>query len=146
MAPEGGWRGAGKITTKPEKLLEKNGVIFLLCIKWQSLWNLGQKMGYNQFPIRFSCVKFKIFRKISNLNWFFAQTRKSVPRGFLISFRLSKYFQTSFNLALIFIKIDFLNKNSPIIDEKFEKISQVSIFFDKVFNKFASFRWHHVYF
>ena len=36
---------------------------------------------------------FHFSQKISNLNWFLAKTRKSLPLVFLISFRIIKYFQ-----------------------------------------------------
>ena len=40
-------------------------------------WNIGEKMGKKiNFPLRFEYVNFKIVSKISNLNWFFAQTRE----------------------------------------------------------------------
>ena len=56
------------------------------------------------FPLRFLYVTLKNFSKISNLNWFFAQTRKNLPLGFLISFRIIKDYQEPTKLIL-FMKI-----------------------------------------
>ena len=75
------------------------------------------------FPLRFLHVNYKIFSEISNLNWFFAQTRKNLSLGFLISFKIIKAFQNSIKIALIFIKISFLNQNSLKFHEKFHNFA-----------------------
>ena len=68
----------------------------------------GRKMEKNSiFHWNFACVNFKIFSEISNLNWFFAQTRKNLPLGFLLSLTIIKSFQNSIKIALIVIKISF---------------------------------------
>ena len=54
------------------------------------------------FPLRFWYVNYKIFSKISRINWFFAQTRKNLSLGFVISFRFITDFQNSIKIALIF--------------------------------------------
>ena len=53
----------------------------------------------------------KFFHKFQ-LNWFFAQTRKDLPLGFLISFRIIKNVQYPTKLALIIVKIKFSNTKS----------------------------------
>ena len=68
------------------------------------------------FPLRFLYVNFKISSKITNLNWFFAQTRKILTQGFFVSFRFIRNFQNSNKVAIIFIKIS-------IIQSKFAKNS-----------------------
>ena len=97
---------------------------------------MGKKIN---FPLRFLYGNFKIFSKISNLNWFFGQTRKILLQGFLISFRFIIIFQNSNKIALIFIKISRFVK----IRYKFMKIFEmllVSIdFWTNFFNIFASF-------
>ena len=68
----------------------------------------GRENGENiNFPLRFLYVNLKVLSKISNFNWFFAQTRKDLPLGFLISIRIIKDFQKSIKFALSFIKISF---------------------------------------
>ena len=67
----------------------------------------GENMGKNQFSIEIFVLNLKIVSIFSNLNWFFAQTRKGLPLGFLISFRIIIDFQKSIKHALIFIKIIF---------------------------------------
>ena len=77
---------------------------------------MGEKWIKFNFPLRFVHVNLKIFSKISNLNWFFAQTRKDLSLGFLISFKIIQSFHNSIKIALISIKIRFFKS-------KFAKIS-----------------------
>ena len=57
------------------------------------------------FPLRFYYGNFKIFSKISNLNWFFGQTSKNLSLAFLISFGLIKHFPNFIKIPLTFIRI-----------------------------------------
>ena len=93
--------------------------------------------------MRFLYVNFKIFSKISNLNWFFAQTRKILSLGFLISFRIIKNFQNSVKLPLIFIKISVFKSKFAKNSGKFSKSSGFHWFFYWFFNIFASFAGLH---
>ena len=68
------------------------------CLRWQKSLNVGEKMGKKHLSLRFLYVNVKIFSNISNLNWVFAQTRKGLSVGFLISFRIIKDFQNSVKL------------------------------------------------
>ena len=52
----------------------------------------------------------RIFWKFSNLNWVLAQTRKTLPLDFLISFRIINALEYPTKLTFIIIKISFLNK------------------------------------
>ena len=85
----------------------KNFGMFQRCRKWQKSWKIGEKWVKNQFSIEIFACKFEIFSKMSNINWFFAQTRKHSSLDFLISFKIIKAFQNSIKIALIFIKISF---------------------------------------
>ena len=99
------------------------------CIKWQKSWKVGEKMGKKiNFPLRFVYVNFKIFSKISNLKWSFAKTRKTLPLGFLISFRIIKDFQNSIKLALICIKISFFKSKFAINSWKFSTFCRFHLF------------------
>ena len=69
--------------------------------------------------MRVSHVTFKIFSNNFKSLLVFWQISKKLPLDFLISFRIIKDFQESINLTLIFVKIDFLNKNSLRIHENF---------------------------
>ena len=60
---------------------------------------------------------------MSNLNWFFAQTRKYLPLGFLIDVRIINDFRWPTNLTFIIIKIGFLNKYALIIHENFQNFA-----------------------
>ena len=51
---------------------------------------MGKKSIFH-WDFRMKILKFS--QKISNLNWFLAQTRKDLPLSFLISFRIIKDFQ-----------------------------------------------------
>ena len=84
--------------------------------KMKKSWKIGEKWIKINFPLRVLHVNFKIFSKVSNLNWFFAQTRKNLSLGFLLSLKIIKSFQNSIKIALIFIKIRFFKL-------KFAKIS-----------------------
>ena len=53
----------------------------------------------NQFFVEIFYVNLRFLRKMSNINWFFAQTRKILQLGFLISFRIINDFQ-AINLHL----------------------------------------------
>ena len=89
--------------------------------------------------MRFWYVNFKIFSKISNLNWFFAQTRKDLSLGFWISFRIIKASQNSIKIALIFIKIRFLKSKFAKLHENLQKFAGFHWFFGYFFNIFHSF-------
>ena len=80
---------------------------------------MGKKIN---FPLRFLYVNFKILSKFSNLNLFFAQTRKNLQLGFLISFRIIKDFQNSLKLA-------FSSQNSLKIHKNFQNVAGFQRFF-----------------
>ena len=83
--------------------------------------------------MRFLYVNFKIFSKISNLNGYFAKTRKNLSLCLLISFKIIKAFQNSIKIALIFIKICFLSQNSLKFHEKFQNFAVFHWFFGYFF-------------
>ena len=117
----------------------KNFAMFQRCIKWQNSWRWVRKLVKVNFPLRFLYVNFKLFSRISNLNWFFAQTRKILPLGFLISFRIIIDFQHSKTFALIFIKISLFKSKFRKNSWKLEKFFRFPLFLTNVFNIFASF-------
>ena len=88
--------------------------------------------------MRFLHVNFKIFSKISNLNWFFAQTRKNLSLGFFLFLKIIKSFQNSIILALIFIKIRFFKSKFAKIHEKFQNFAVFHCFFAYFFKYFRS--------
>ena len=90
--------------------------------------------------MRFLHVNFKIFSKISNPNWFFAQTRKNLSLAFLVSFILIKAFQNSIKIALIMIKISFFKSKFAKVSRKVSKFFSFPLIFGLLFNIFASFR------
>ena len=87
--------------------------------------------------MRFWCLNFKIFSKISNLNWFFAQTRKILSLGFLISFKIIKSFQNSIKTALIFIKISFFKSKFAKISWQVSKFCRFPLIFRLIFLIFS---------
>ena len=88
--PAGEW----KDPPETENTVVEKWCYFQELIKLHRSWNIGEKMGKKiNFELRSSYVNFKMFSKISNLNWFFAQTHKILPLGFLISFRIMNDFQ-----------------------------------------------------
>ena len=99
-----------------EKVLEDGG-------KWVKI----------NFPLRFLYVNFKIFSKISNLNWFFTQTCKNLSLGFLFSFIIIKAFQNSIKIALILIKISFFKSKFAKISWKVSKFCRFPLIFRLVF-------------
>ena len=84
-------------------------------------------------------VNFKIFSDISILNWFFAQMRKDLSLGFLLSFKFIKSFQNSIKIALIFIKISFFKSKFATISWKFSKFCSFPLLFRLLFRIFVSF-------
>ena len=76
---------------------------------------------------------------MSNLNWFFAQTRKILQQGFLISFSFIIDFQHSNKVALIFINISLFQSKSAKNSWKFSKFCRFPLIFGQFFNIFASF-------
>ena len=113
--------------------------MFQRCIKWQNSWRCVRKWVNINFPLRLLYVNFKIFSRISNLNWFFAQTHKILPLGFLISFGIIINFQHSKTFALIFIKISLFKSKFRKNSWKLEKFFRFPLFLTNVFNIFASF-------
>ena len=65
----------------------------------------GIENGKSQFSIEIFVCKFKMFSKNFNVHWFIAQTRKNLPQGFVITFRIIKEFHPIIRPSLIFIKI-----------------------------------------
>ena len=88
--------------------------------------------------MRFLHVNFKIFSKISTLNWFIAQTRKSLSQCFLLSFIIIKSVHNSIKIALIFIKISFFKSKFA---RKFHVNFQNSTVFHWFFDYFLIFSW-----
>ena len=84
-------------------------------------------------------VNFSNFSKISNLNWFFAQTRKKLQLAFLISFRIIKASQSSIKIHLILLKLALSSQNSPRIHENRQNSDSFHWIFDYVFNIIVSY-------
>ena len=77
----------GQIPQKQEKSVVEKMVLdrFQRCQKRQSPGRSDRKWLIN-FTLRFWHLNFKLFQKISNLNWFLEQTLKNLPLCFLKSF------------------------------------------------------------
>ena len=74
---------------------------------------MWEKIGKKSiFHLDFCMKIFKFSQKFQISN--FAQTRKGLPFGFLISFRIINDFQQPTNLTFIIIKISFLIKNTLV--------------------------------
>ena len=101
--------------------------------RWERNWVI------NQFSIEiFVC---KCYSFLKNLNWFFAQTRKNLQLGFLISLKIRKNFQnpTKLNLTII-IKISLLTKKLSHNSWKLSKNCMFPLIFRLIFNNFVSVR------
>ena len=59
------------------------------------------------FPLRFLYVHFKIFSKISDLNWFSSQTRKNLPLGSYFLLNLLMISNNPPSSPLLLLKLAF---------------------------------------
>ena len=91
---------------------------------------MGEKMDKKSISIEIFVCKFESFSKNSNLNWFFAQTRKDLQLGFLISFRIINDFQRSTKPIFIIIKISFFKSKFAKLHENFQNLSGFHWYFD----------------
>ena len=72
-------------------------------------WKMGEKMGEKSILHWDFCMLILKFSQKFQITWFITQTRKNLPLGFLISFRIINDFQLATNLTFTIIKIRFLN-------------------------------------
>ena len=90
FAEQGRPQGRGNI---PRNRKMQKMVIFSRAVQNDKSPGRSDKNGLNEFSIEILVCKFKNFSNILNLNWFLATTRKNLPLGFLISFRVTNDFQ-----------------------------------------------------
>ena len=93
MGARRGGKGGKLPSPETEKIVvEKWSYFPELCKMAELREELIENGSQDNFPLRFLYVNFKIFSTNINSYWFFRQTRKCLPLGFLNSIRIIKDF------------------------------------------------------